>query len=174
MHNFSDINNYALVLFAGIFVFLSVLILFFKRQSRKHRYNQKKSKQILQKINSFEFEGQKIQYLRKINPFVFEELLLEAFLKKGYKIERNHRYTGDNGIDGIVYKNGVKYLIQAKRYKEHINLKHLKDFAFVVHKNNCKGIFCHTGKTGKASKELGANIDAISIISGQKLIELLK
>jgi len=40
-----------------------------------------------------------IAYLRKIDPYVFEELLLEALLSKGFKITRNKRYSGDGGID---------------------------------------------------------------------------
>ncbi|MCT1525811.1 restriction endonuclease [Sphingobacterium lactis] len=119
-----------------------------------HRYNRRKSLQILTKLQTFDHHGQRINYLRKINPFVFEELLLDALQSQGYSVRRNSKYTGDNGIDGIAWKDGRKILVQAKRYKGHINLKHLKEFSSLVKRNACYGFFCHTGRTGKHSKEV--------------------
>lgn len=172
--NFQDFNtNYIIIPFSLLFLLLIILTVFFKRANRKHRYNRKKSQQILMKINGFEFDGQRINYLRKINPFIFEELILDAFQINGYSIKRNDRYTGDNGIDGVVCKDGVKFLIQAKRYNKHIKLKHVKDFNELTIKKNCKGFFIHTGRTGKGTWAEGRNMNNVSIISGSKLLKLI-
>ncbi|MCL4639332.1 MAG: restriction endonuclease [Olivibacter sp.] len=149
------------------------LLILRTRKKNKHQYNRLKSKEILEKIRSFPHDGQRIAYLRKIDPFVFEELLLDAFKSKGFKVERNKRYTGDHGIDGVVWIDGKKYLIQAKRYKRHINLKHIKVFAKLVEAHRCNGLFCHCGKTGKGSKEILKTASNIEIISGQKLTKLI-
>jgi len=94
--------------------------------------------------------AQAIVYLRKLNPFVFEELILSCFHESGYHITRNKRYTGDGGIDGIVYKNNEKFIIQAKRYKGYIQKKHLDSFQNLIKKTNASGgFFVHTGKTGQ-------------------------
>ena len=115
-------------------------------------------------------EGWLIAYLRKIDPFVFEELILLAFRKKGYRIKRNKKYTHDGGIDGKVFKGREKYLIQAKRYASYIRPEHVKQFSEVCRKNRCYGYFIHTGKTGSNLKnEMPENI---RIISGKKLYEL--
>ena len=60
--------------------------------------------------------GRQIHYLRQVNPFLFEEMILTALKRHGFKIKRNRRYTGDGGIDGQAWWNGQHYLIQAKRY----------------------------------------------------------
>lgn len=152
-------------------VFLLFILLLTKRKS-KYQYNQEKGDKILEKINSFEFDGQKINYLKKIDPFVFEEIILTAFKNKGFKIKRNKKYTGDGGIDGIVFYNNQKYLVQAKRYKNHINNQHVEEFSNLCLENKCKGYFVHTGKTGKKSNHIQQHSGHIKIISGSKLLNL--
>jgi len=116
---------------------------------------------------------QKLAYLRKINPFVFEELLLDGFELGGHKIARNKRYTGDGGIDGKVWIGNTLYLIQAKRYTGHVAIAHIKEFNELLERHQCKGFFCHTGKTRDSGKEF-ASTSRLSIVSGQKLIQLIE
>lgn len=165
-------NNYFKIVLL-LWMILVWLFIFRRQRRNKHHYNRIKSRAILEKIRSFSFDGQRLNYLRKIDPFVFEELLLDAFKANGFRVTRNKRYTGDQGIDGVVYKDGKKHLIQAKRYKGHINLRHLKEFAELVKARGCYGYFCHTGKTGKASKEAANASENIHVISGGNLITLL-
>lgn len=155
------------------FVFILLLVIVFFRKKNKHQKNIYNSKKVISKLNSFEYDGQKMNYLKKIDPFLFEELLLTAFKSKGYRIVRNKRYTGDGGIDGIIFdRQNNKYLIQAKRYSNYINLAHVKEFGLLIKKEKCKGFFIHTGKTGKNSFKETFNHD-IKIISGQNLIKLI-
>lgn len=152
-----------------------ILNYFFRRG--KHFYNYRKARKLSRKINKNDFvnDGALISYLRKIDPFVFEELLLFTYKKRGYRIYRNKRYTGDGGIDGKVKIDGQVYFLQAKRYQQYINLQHVKDFNTLCRCFNKYGFFIHTGKTGKASAEISRNqYSNIQIISGQKLIDLLK
>jgi restriction system protein len=65
--------------------------------------------------------------LRKMNPYAFEELLLTCCHEQGWEIERNFRYSNDGGIDGGVLIAGKLYLVQAKRYKNYINPKHIRE-----------------------------------------------
>lgn len=160
-----------IILFILLFLFL--LRFFKKPRYNKHKVNIVKANKILKKVNSFQYPGQKINYLRKIDPFVFEEFLLSAFRNRGFKIRRNKRYTGDGGIDGIVFDPaGKKYLVQAKRYSSYINPEHVKTFQELVLKTKSHGgFFIHTGKTGKASYlHLQKNI---KIISGNVLLDLI-
>nr|WP_306670548.1 restriction endonuclease [Acidithiobacillus ferrooxidans] len=46
--------------------------------------------------------ARRIAYLRKIDPLVFEELVLDAFQKEGWLVQRSTRYSGDGGIDGRI------------------------------------------------------------------------
>ncbi|MEG1007562.1 MAG: restriction endonuclease [Bacteroides sp.] len=115
-----------------------------------------------------------LSYLRKIDPFVFEELLLTAFERKGNRVIRNQRYTGDGGIDGRIMESGKLILIQAKRYKSYVSKQHLTTFLALIRKTGAsRGYFIHTGKTGVSTiKEFSS--DKLTIISGQKLIDLLR
>lgn len=144
--------------------------------SVKHLMKIKTAKKAYKNINKIVLKNNNkmwlLSYLRQIDPFVFEELILYALKKKGYKIYRNKRYTGDGGIDGKVKIQGEKFLIQAKRYKNNINLQHVNNFIDVCHKNKKRGFFIHTGKTGAETKELLLKNPQIILLSGEKLYEL--
>lgn len=125
------------------------------------------------KLAEIQNTGQKFALLRNINPFVFEEMILETFEQRGYKVRRNTRYTGDGGIDGRVWLDGDLFLIQAKRYAGHISAAHVREFCSMVDAKGCKGFFIHTGKTGGASRHLVDGQANVWIISGGRLLELL-
>ena len=111
-------------------------------------------------------------YLRVTNPFVFEEMILSALKQQGHSITRNRRYTGDGGIDGRAKINNKRVLIQAKRYKSHINRQHVIDFVLLCKKYRCYGLFVHTGRTGKAARQ-AANSEYVDIVSGDRLLSLM-
>ncbi len=52
----------------------------------------------------------------KMDGKTFEKYLKVFFEKLGYKVERT-KYVGDYGADLVATNNGVKTVIQAKRYK---------------------------------------------------------
>ena len=112
-----------------LLAFLVFLYFYLKKIGSRHYKNVRKVDKVLRKLNdpkSTFHDAQKMNYLKKIDPFVFEELLLTSFQNRGYKIKRNKRYTGDVGIDGIIYNDkGDKILVQAKRYANHINPMHV-------------------------------------------------
>lgn len=113
--------------------------------------------------------------LRRCNPFVFEELLLHAFDEGELKASRNRRYTGDGGIDGRFYLDDHLFLVQAKRYKSHINAADVEEFALKVKRIKAEfGVFIHTGKTGDFSKRAAWQSKYhLMIISGQSLVDLI-
>lgn len=157
-----------------IFVVLFCLINSFKVvKKNKHFYKIQTAKKVYKNINNIKNNnnGWMFSYLRKIDPFVFEELILLTFKKHGFKVKRNRRYTRDGGIDGLVKKDGKKYLIQAKRYSNYINLAHVKEFIKVCQEQKFCGYFIHTGKTGTETKKLIKNNPQIKLINGEKLYE---
>lgn len=103
---------------------------------------------------------------------MFEEMVLTALRRKGYRIIRNEGYTGDGGVDGRAYLDDQHYLIQAKRYKGDIHAKDVEEFGKICKRRKGRGLFIHTGKTGDKSKSLAYTLN-IEIISGAKLLELL-
>lgn len=110
---------------------------------------------------------------RAMDPLAFEELLLEAFERRGHRVIRNCRYTGDGGVDGEVIIDGIRFLIQAKRYKDAIRPEHVWDFAQLCATRRQRGLFIHTGRTGGMSCAVVDGATGIQIVSGQKLLALL-
>lgn len=148
--------------------------LFHKGLERKiHAYYKRSARKVYKIINGQEqVNATVIPYLRKISPYVFEELVLLAYEKKGYKVKRNRRYSGNGGIDGHVMMNKVWIPIQAKRYKSHIKRKHVLDFEnLIVRRNKPYGLFIHTGRTGKGSR--GNEFPHVQIVSGERLLDLI-
>lgn len=143
------------------------------RKKTRHFYKLRSAKKVYKNINEIknDNDGWLFSYLRKIDPYVFEELILLSFKNYGFKIKRNKSYSHDGGIDGRIKKSGEKYLIQAKRYSDYINIEHVKEFIKVCHKEKVCGYFIHTGKTGEETKALLKNNPQIKLISGKKLYE---
>lgn len=138
---------------------------------KKKRWRVKSSYRALKQLNKMESPVHKFAYLRKVDPFVFEEMILSSLKKAGFKIKRNKKYTGDGGVDGKIYIDGRLILIQAKRYANHIDPKHVREFSALCHSHKSSGLFVHTGKTG--AKSLGSAGSNVVIISGQKLLSML-
>lgn len=118
-------------------------------------------------------DGRTLTYLRNIDPFLFEELVLFAFRKCGYRITRNRRYTGDGGVDGRMSKGGRRYFLQMKRYSGYIQASHVRDFASLCSAGGRIGVFVHTGKTGAGSREDALSSGNVAIVSGGRLLDLL-
>ncbi|WP_236002748.1 restriction endonuclease [Cysteiniphilum marinum] len=152
----------------------------------KHSHNIRQARKVMKLLNKDEFRASApkfYSYVRKIDPLVFEELLLYCFAVRGFSIKRNSRYTGDGGVDGMVKlgvnknvsNSGAWWLIQAKRYQNHINPQHVNDFKRVIDQAPCaSGLFIHTGKTGdKSYQYLGAYQYKLQLISGANLHQLI-
>lgn len=108
-----------------------------------------------------------------MDPLAFEELLLESFERCGFRVIRNHRYTGDGGIDGKVMIEGAVWLIQAKRYATAIRPEQVSAFNSLCRARNCRGLFIHTGRTGPQSRGFIDSNSHIEIISGRRLLALV-
>lgn len=145
---------------------------------KRQRRNIRRARRILEDLRNRQLpEHQRLPVvlgtLRKIDPFVLEELVLTCCHDRGWKIIRNRRYTGDGGFDGKVIVGKQLFLVQVKRYRDHINPQHVREFQRVVtHHRAAGGLFVHTGKTGRLSKAV-ARDSAVSIVSGGRLVEFV-
>ncbi|MDK9422003.1 restriction endonuclease [Pectobacterium carotovorum] len=148
-----------------------------KASVRRHRRYRKTAERLLKKLPTLAGDAQRFSYLRRVNPYVFEELLLLAMERQGLKVIRNASYSGDGGLDGQVFIEGQRWLIQAKRYSRAIDPAHVAAFSALLIQHRCCGLFIHTGRTGTRSKQHASsshsNIFPLYIISGQRLIALL-
>lgn len=166
-------NPVILAVLTAVFFFL---LWHFRRQTaseRRHRRYRATADRVYTRLRQLSGDGQRMSYLRKINPYVFEELLLLAFERQGYAVQRNASYSGDGGLDGKVHINGECWLIQAKRYSRAIAPAHVRDFDALLTRMGQRGLFIHTGRTGQKSREVSQATSQLQIISGQRLLALL-
>jgi restriction system protein len=147
------------------------------RSKRSHRQRQDDAKR--RELRLLEIRGtdtqetfaRRIAYLRKINPLTFEELVLDGFAGQGWVVERNQRYSGDGGLDGKVYRDGVWYGIQCKRYKGAISTAHVQQFVRDIQRFGLAGgFFVHTGRTPSGIRQ---RFPQLTILSGQDMIDFL-
>lgn len=164
------------VLLAALLTVIVYLLWRFRRQTaseRRHQRYRATAERVYARLGELSGDGQRMTYLRKINPYVFEELLLLAFERQGYPVQRNASYSGDGGLDGKVHINGECWLIQAKRYSRAIAPAHVRDFDALLTRMGQRGLFIHTGRTGQKSREVSQATPQLKIISGQQLLNLL-
>lgn len=165
----------------GVLVLASLVILarlwqrsYFKPSSVRHRKYIMRAPQELRELKQRYERGDMkgiFYHLRyKVNPYVFEEMVLTALQEKGAKIIRNKSYSGDGGVDGQFIYQGERWLIQAKKYSHHINPQHVRFHELLCVESNNKGLFVHTGKTGKQAR---SRSEHVLILSGRGMIELL-
>lgn len=142
--------------------------------SRRHLRNRKTAERVYSRINGIQNDNEDWlrHYLQKIDPYVFEELILLAFSKKGYRVKYNRHYSGDGGIDGRVFKGGRMNLIQAKRYTGYIDFDDVLQFCGDCRKRLCNGYFVTTGKVGKSTLELVERQQRVTLVYGKELRDL--
>ena len=133
---------------------------FVVRRSRipvRHRWRRRQARTMAEQLRGRDrSQPPQLLYarLRAMDPLAFEELLLESLERRGHKVTRNHRYTGDGGIDGQVVIEGAIWLIQAKRYAGTIRPDHVVAFQTLCQSRGCRSLFIHTGRTGLEAEGL--------------------
>lgn len=142
-------------------------------RERRHRRYRKTAERVRERLPQLASDGARLGYLCKINPYVFEELLLLSFERQGLKVVRNPAYSDDGGLDGQVFIDGRRWLIQAKRYSRSISPQHVRDFGELLARENCCGFFIHTGRTGRKSRDGLQTYSQVRLVSGQRLLNLL-
>lgn len=142
----------------------------------RHRWRRRQAREMCEQLRVRDRDqpaGVHYARLRAMDPLAFEELLLEVFERRGHRVIRNRRYTGDGGVDGEVIIDGERWLIQAKRYRDAIRPEHVWDFAQLCAVRRRRGLFIHTGRTGGMSRAVVDRATGIEIVSGQRLLALL-
>lgn len=115
--------------------------------------------------------------------YKFEEFLKRYLEKIGLDEVVVTQRSRDGGIDLTAIRNGIgdlggqdfiKYCIQAKKYKPSnmINIKDVRELAYVANKNKAMGIFITTAKFSKTTKEEfgGEQVTPIILIDGKTLV----
>lgn len=99
---------------------------------------------------------------------------MSALEDAGLLVLRNRSYSGDGGVDGLVWSPRFGWLaVQVKRYRAHICRGHLREFDDAIHRARFDGgVFIHTGRSSAGAYEFLRD-SGIILLSGDRLLKLL-
>ncbi|GAA0553013.1 restriction endonuclease [Paractinoplanes ferrugineus] len=114
--------------------------------------------------------------LLRLNPYEFESLIQNLFAKMGLDTKQT-RASRDGGVDCVAYDPrpifGGKVVIQAKRYKNTVDVSAVRDlFGTLQNEGASKGILVTTSGYGPTSYEFASG-KPIELIDGANLLYLL-
>lgn len=112
----------------------------------------------------------------EMDPFAFEHLICNLFSKIGLEA-RLTRSSRDGGVDVVAFDPrpvfGGKYVIQAKRYRNTVEVSAVRDlYGSMMNENAAKGILVTTSTFGPDARSF-AKDKPIELIDGQNLLYLL-
>jgi len=108
----------------------------------------------------------------KMDGKTFEQLLLEYFLKMGYKGQLTSEYA-DYGADLLLVKDNIKYVVQVKRWNQKVGVKAIQEaVASIKHYKADRGIVITNNYFTNNAKEL-AKSNAIELWERDKLLNVM-
>jgi restriction system protein len=152
------------VLYIGSVVTLIVTLIgyFFVKSKKKKQAAFFDSKDALEDLRSMPWQD-------------FEHFVGELFTRLSYSIEVTGG-PGDGGVDLIVSKEGRRYLVQCKKYREwKVSLSQVRDFygAMTANRSINVGYFVTTGIFTLEAIRFAEDKN-IDLIDGSRLIDLMK
>ncbi len=116
-----------------------------------------------------------LAHMRAMDPFDFEHYVAEIFKKYGFRAKPTVS-VGDHGIDIWMYKDGVDYAVQVKRYQEKntVGEKEVRDFygSFVDYRNTV-GWFVTTSDFTKQAYTWAQQRKRLRLIPGEELSKII-
>lgn len=142
---------------SGIFVIPAVASLF--NSIRKSRQ--------LERQNS-------IDSIRTLSWKQFEELVAEAYRRKGFGVLENATMGSDGGIDLRLERNGTRLLVQCKQWRSvKVSVNIVREMYGVMMHEKADGVVIVTsGVFTQEAREFAAD-KPIELIEGQKLFEMI-
>ena len=102
----------------------------------------------------------------------FERFLLAKLRMAGYRGQQTRR-TGDYGADLVVTKNGVKTVVQAKRYKQAVGIQAVQEIIGAVRFYDADGGWVITNSRFSSPARRLAEVNGIELWDREALIGFL-
>lgn len=120
-------------------------------------------------------ENQKnIQSIRALNWKEFEELVAEAYRRKGFTVIENHSAGADGGVDIRLEKNGHVHLVQCKQWRsKKVGVSIVREmFGIMAAENASSVIVISSGTFTQEAKNFAAG-KPIDLVDGSQLESLI-
>ncbi|MCA9325798.1 restriction endonuclease [Candidatus Saccharibacteria bacterium] len=113
--------------------------------------------------------------IRSLSWKQFEELVAEAYRRKGYRVRENHRGGADGGIDITLEKDGQVHLVQCKQWKsQKIGVSVIREMFGVMVSEGAASVSVITSGSFTREAENFAMGKPVNLIDGKGLAALIR
>lgn len=128
---------------------------------------------LIKKFKENNYKKSEIGIIDSMSGIEFEKFLIVFFTKQGYKAEIT-KTSGDFGADLILSKDGVKTIVQAKRYSKSVGVKAIQEIIGAKKYYSAQKLIVITNNYfSRQAKEL-AKVNNVQLIDRDQLIQQLK
>jgi restriction system protein len=105
----------------------------------------------------------------------FEELIAEAYRRKGYSVSENYGSGPDGGIDLVLKKSGNQVLVQCKRWKnQKVDVRVVREMYGLMAAKHASGVIIITSGLFTQDAKLFAEDKPIDLVEGHQLVDLIR
>ncbi len=115
-----------------------------------------------------------IEHVRQLSWRQFESIVGEAFRRRGYTVMENAVDGPDGGIDLVLRKDGAKYYVQCKQWKQtKVGVKPIRELYGVIAAGDAAGgFFVASGEYTIDARDFARKC-AIELIDGPRLADMI-
>jgi restriction system protein len=115
-----------------------------------------------------------IEQVRQLPWRQFESIVGDAFRRRGYSVKENAVDGPDGGIDLVLHKDGAKFYVQCKQWKQtKVGVKPLREFYGVISAGDAAGgFFVASGEYSEDARQFAQKC-AIELIDGPALAKMI-
>jgi restriction system protein len=115
-----------------------------------------------------------IETIRSVSWQEFEELVGEAYRRKGYRVIESGGGGADGGVDLVLKKNGETHLVQCKHWRQDkVGVKVVRElYGVVTAENATGGIVISSGAFTKETTDF-ARGKPLELIGGSELVKMV-
>lgn len=119
-------------------------------------------------------DHQSIHSIRSLDWRNFEELVAEAYRRKGFKVTENRGAGSDGGIDIRLEKNGNVHLVQCKQWRsQKVGVKVVREMYGIMTAENASSVIIITSGAFTREALSFASNKRIDLVGGSQLEALL-
>jgi restriction system protein len=117
-----------------------------------------------------------LQTLRALSWRDFEQLVSEAYRRRGFAVEETGQGGADGGIDLVLRRDGQTTLGQCKHWKSRkVDVATVREqLGLVIHHRAAGAIVVTTGEFTSEARAFAAKEPALELVSGMDLLVLMK
>lgn len=105
----------------------------------------------------------------------FEELVAEAYRRKGYSVVENYGTGPDGGVDLVLKKDGNLFIVQCKQWKSSkVDVKVVREMYGVMTAEQANGVIIITSGMFTQEAKNFASGKPIDLVEGNQLLDLVR